>query len=753
MNTLADWQRALIQHGAVIAVGMPLSSTLCMVAQCGEILWSSVALDADGAQAIEYVSLTDAKHTASSVPRLPILDETGETIAWLILLQSTHQAENSTQNEQTVQRLTEHDADWLLHWFEHLQRVAKRRQRYSQRLTRWQQSQVAKQSMADIEQLFANYQQSGDPYPLEHLLKLGAKQFKASAFALHWRPQTQLLTSLPSTIDDPVCMKLRQHIRNSLWPAWVQQPIAQLQPTLQFFANSIEGVEQRLLVLPLIDPRQRLGGLVAMLVPANRNAQLDKETVYQGELFAQLVRRWLTSDLDEETGFLNHSAFSHQVSDWQSQHLPTAKRACLMSIELSAMDEVQQHCGALAAAACLRDLLALLETRLRARDILGRVGRTSLCVLLKQCDLTDAEAVVDALQDKLAGYRFTWGDRVFTAGVTIQVQPLDASTLPGRWHNNNNDTDRCTVKFLPSDAEELKPDNEGDVSSATKRSSGVEVHAADNVISIGGSSLAYVGCEVHSHSDDQDDKEIVSTLSMPRLQPIVDLGSAQEVAGYLLRSLGSSRADNGLPVSTTSKTSDIQSDTLAVDKFHLETVIKFVAAEKLHQADEALPVLVVDVGVELLSDAGMEWLLATCRHYRIQPDAICVSVNERIISTRLRATLPVLHRLSREGFHLMLDTCGDSPNAYMLFRRLPLSYIRPSAQLILAAAADRFQLAVLGAQIQVAHSVGAKVVCSGLDSESLLQRCRSLGADLGFGRYCGRSLSLEMLSSQRLKNI
>jgi EAL domain-containing protein (putative c-di-GMP-specific phosphodiesterase class I) len=88
----------------------------------------------------------------------------------------------------------------------------------------------------------------------------------------------------------------------------------------------------------------------------------------------------------------------------------------------------------------------------------------------------------------------------------------------------------------------------------------------------------------------------------------------------------------------------------------------------------------------------------------------------------------------------MLETSSQSPQAGRLLRHLPFRYVKLPVQLIDAAPGNRFRMAVLKAQLRLARQVGAEVVCGGIDSPALMQRCRSLGVDIAFGRSCGRTL-------------
>ena len=94
---------------------------------------------------------------------------------------------------------------------------------------------------------------------------------------------------------------------------------------------------------------------------------------------------------------------------------------------------VNDTCGHAAGDDLLRQISALLRTKLRARDTLARLGGDEFGVLLEHCSVVEAKRIANSLRELLQGFRFGWGDKSFTIGVSIGLVPITQAgeTLAG----------------------------------------------------------------------------------------------------------------------------------------------------------------------------------------------------------------------------------------------------------------------------------------------------------------------------------
>jgi diguanylate cyclase (GGDEF)-like protein len=135
---------------------------------------------------------------------------------------------------------------------------------------------------------------------------------------------------------------------------------------------------------------------------------------------------------DTLTGLVNRLEFERRLShllDSANPHVPHA----LLYLDLDQFKVVNDTCGHAAGDDLLRQISALLRTKLRARDTLARLGGDEFGVLLEHCSVHEAKRIANSLREMLQGFRFGWNERSFTIGVSIGLVPITQAgeTLAG----------------------------------------------------------------------------------------------------------------------------------------------------------------------------------------------------------------------------------------------------------------------------------------------------------------------------------
>ena len=101
------------------------------------------------------------------------------------------------------------------------------------------------------------------------------------------------------------------------------------------------------------------------------------------------------TDIDASTGLLNRQAFLREARQVQENLPARVCRGCLLIMRFPQLLNFSDHDDEAALNDAMKHLLAVVETRSRSRDVLGRISADSLCLLLKQCKEADAVIVAD----------------------------------------------------------------------------------------------------------------------------------------------------------------------------------------------------------------------------------------------------------------------------------------------------------------------------------------------------------------------
>ena len=130
---------------------------------------------------------------------------------------------------------------------------------------------------------------------------------------------------------------------------------------------------------------------------------------------------------DALTGLVNRFEFERRLAmliPTAGTHAPHA----LLYLDLDQFKVVNDSCGHAAGDDLLRQVAALMRTKLRACDTLARLGGDEFGVLLEHCTVNEAGRIANALRELMQGFRFAWADKSFSIGVSIGLVPI---THPG----------------------------------------------------------------------------------------------------------------------------------------------------------------------------------------------------------------------------------------------------------------------------------------------------------------------------------
>ena len=132
------------------------------------------------------------------------------------------------------------------------------------------------------------------------------------------------------------------------------------------------------------------------------------------------------STIDPLTGLLHRAAFLQEVRDGQSKVPPHVRRGCLLILHFPMLQSIAEQGGSDAATIALRNLLAVVETRLRSRDTLGRIAEHSLCILLRQCREKDALIIAEQYVALLQDVIIDTGSQIAPMELRYRIVPLDS---------------------------------------------------------------------------------------------------------------------------------------------------------------------------------------------------------------------------------------------------------------------------------------------------------------------------------------
>ncbi|HEY6208863.1 MAG TPA: EAL domain-containing protein [Gemmatimonadales bacterium] len=410
---------------------------------------------------------------------------------------------------------------------------------------------------------------------------------------------------------------------------------------------------------------------------------------------------------DALTGLVGRKEFEERLARVLAEAAAGAAEHVLCYLDLDRFKLVNDTCGHEAGDDLLRKIGRLLGGRLRSRDTLARLGGDEFGVLLEYCSLTKAEEIAGKLQRAIEDFRYAWGERSFSLGVSIGVIPITAAS--GR-----------TADVLRAADEACY---------AAKDAGGNRVRLARPEAAPG----------VH---------EQVETRRIMRLTRAVDEGQFQLYAQaivplapelparprceILLRLPdergGVESADAFLPQAERHRLMP------AIDRWVVRQTVAVLSQWHRNHPEFELPLCSINLSVSSLDDPD---LVPAVREYlaqhRLPPEALCFEITEAAALGNFAQLVRLIAEIRTTGCGVGLDNFGNSLASFAHLKALSIDYVKIGGHYVRGVVDDPVYGTLVGAVNEIGRIMGIVTIAEEVENEAVLEKLRGLGVGYAQG--------------------
>ncbi|MDH3451670.1 MAG: diguanylate cyclase, partial [Gammaproteobacteria bacterium] len=127
---------------------------------------------------------------------------------------------------------------------------------------------------------------------------------------------------------------------------------------------------------------------------------------------------------DALTGLVNRAEFERRLQESLEHLRVTPSSHALCYLDLDQFKLINDTCGHAAGDELLRQISAVLQSKVRRSDTLARLGGDEFAVLMENCTIGKATEVADSVRHAIEEFQFMWDNKIFTVGVSIGVVPI-----------------------------------------------------------------------------------------------------------------------------------------------------------------------------------------------------------------------------------------------------------------------------------------------------------------------------------------
>ena len=450
---------------------------------------------------------------------------------------------------------------------------------------------------------------------------------------------------------------------------------------------------------PIRDRAGNLIGAVMVFHDVSKERRLHRALHYQ-------------ASHDALTGLINRREFENRLTAAvESARQEGGSPHALLYLDLDQFKLVNDTCGHPAGDQLLKQITAVLQTRVRGADTLARLGGDEFGILLQSCSVDHALQVAESVRQAIRDFRFIWQDGVLELGVSIGIVEITGDTP--------------TVANVMSAA---------DVACYSAKDSGrdrVQLYKPDDV--------------PERHREMQWVSKLARACDESRFelfyQPIVPIGVTtpdHEHFELLLRL----RDESGVLIAPAEFIP-------AAERYNvMQSIDRWVVRQALdrlvHRAGSGVKPFTVAVnlsGTSLNDERFLEYLIAELSTNDLAAGAMCFEITETAAIANLSNVVYFMRELKARGCHFALDDFGSGLSSFMYLKTLPVDFLKIDGQFVENVTRDRVDRSMVEAISQVGKTMGIQTIAERVESPEVLAELGRLGIGYAQGFYIAKPCS------------
>ncbi len=433
---------------------------------------------------------------------------------------------------------------------------------------------------------------------------------------------------------------------------------------------------------------------------------MEDVTVPQGislELFWQ-------ANHDALTGLVNRRGFEDRLGKALEAGGGAERQHTLLFIDLDRFKLINDSGGHAAGDEFLRQIAAVLRARVRASDVLARMGGDEFAVLLHACPVEQALRIANAIRQDVSNFRFVWREKVFHVGASIGLVVLSDPEAGAAEVMAQADAACYAAKEAGRDQ----------IRVYHARAAAPQPRADMNIV------------ETIHDAIERDGFRLFR-------QRIAGIGAANARRRHfelLLRLVD--RDGRIVPPMVFIPSAERHNMMQAIDRWVLANALPAIRRE-CEAAPDDRPVFDINLSAESINDSRFPaFVREQIALNEVPPDALCFEITETLAVSNLAKASELIRELKSLGLRFALDDFGAGMCSFAYLKHLPVDYIKIDGSFVRDMSSEPMNREVVSAINNIAHSLGMQTIAEYVESEGTLASLREMDVDYAQGHAVGR---------------
>jgi len=449
---------------------------------------------------------------------------------------------------------------------------------------------------------------------------------------------------------------------------------------------------------PIRDRDGRLVGAVLVFKDVSQLRGMEREMSY-------------LASHDGLTGLINRREFEARLKRALRSARGERRLHAMLYLDLDEFKVVNDTCGHLAGDELLKQVTALLRSRVRRIDSLARLGGDEFGVLLEDCPLVQARQIAEELRGTVREFRFRWKDQVFEIGVSIGLVPIDA-------------TSGDLASLLSAADAACYVAKEGG------RNRVHEYEADDTLVAERHGEMQWIH-RIHRAFEDR-----LFRLYYQPIQPLAPEGARETLCEVLIRMLD----DRGRVLSPAAFISAAERYHLigTVDRWVVRTALRALAEAPRRDGSKRLLFAINLSGQSLSDDGFLDYVVGQLVESGVDSHRICFEITETAAISKLDGATRFIKVLKEMGCRFVLDDFGSGLSSFAYLRDLPVDFLKIDGEFIKNMVEDPVKRALVESINQIGHVIGVQTIAEWVENRATLDALKEIGVDYVQGYWIAK---------------
>jgi len=377
----------------------------------------------------------------------------------------------------------------------------------------------------------------------------------------------------------------------------------------------------------------------------------------------------------------------------------------VLYLDLDQFKIVNDACGHNAGDDLLKQIGALLKSKIRWRDTLARLGGDEFGVLLESCTMDEALRTAEMLRENIGEYRFVWDDRTFRLGVSIGVVPITPTTDDVASLLTAADSACAAAKDAGRNRVYNYQENDIDLMKRRK-----EMQWAARI----------------SNALDENRFELFRQTIQP-LQANHEAGAHYELLIRMRDESGQLIAP-GLFIAAAERYGLMT----AIDRWVIAQAFTWLVSEADER--ERLSICAINLSGQSLADEKfLPFVIEQFKKSGLSGSSICFEITETAAIASYSQANRFIHALKELGCRFALDDFGTGLSSFGYLKHFPVDFLKIDGSFVKEILHDPIDREMVRSINEIGHLTGKRTIAEFAENAEIITMLRGMGVDYAQG--------------------